>query len=179
MPQRLARNPIVAINAMPCPGTGQAAHLWIAAVLLVAFLACGLYLWRMGHVGVTQIETELANTVAVETWLQAANRSTGRVEDRESQGVWREITGPRSDRADWLAADQSTTVEITNLILEGDLAAVEALLTVRQTGARYRQTRFYRHTDNGWVRTAPQPQLWGQTTYAADRPSALPLPRAR
>ncbi len=52
-------------------------------------------------------------------------------------------------------------VELQIVTLQGAEAEVRVVTQPQPDGQPYRQTRFYRETDQGWLRTPPVAELWG------------------
>jgi hypothetical protein len=53
-------------------------------------------------------------------------------------------------------------IEITDFALQGDRAMAQVRVTDRSSGAVYRESRFYRETNQGWLRSQPAAELWGE-----------------
>lgn len=85
-------------------------------------------------------------------------------QNHEMMNGWYEL-GQRGDdlRAAIVAADPTAhlglTVQAVNA--QDDQAEVEVVTYDKQNVPAYRQTRFYRWTNAGWQRTAPDATLWG------------------
>ena len=113
---------------------------------------------------------EVRRTVDRELWLAENGRpdQLASIIDAEADPAWRASheqaepathTGIRGERL-------PTEVAVDAVELHGDLARVTvrvAQLDPASPVGSYRETRFYRTTAQGWVRTSPQPSLWGAT----------------
>ncbi len=135
----------------------------IAPLLLVLLLAAGVWEWRAGQRLVAQDKAELQTALHLEQWAvtQDAAQAARLTLDPEI------ITDPQPYAAEFAAlvnAAQTGAVPLTTTFelvdVRGDLAVVKVRLTPA-AGLAYRQTRFYRRIGQGWLRTTPDPTLWG------------------
>lgn len=146
--------------------------LWIAglALLLVAGLG-GLWLWQQAQRGLTRAEEELADVAALENWAEADGRDALRVAllDSAADPSWREQL-PRAQLPLLAAladapetASGAAAIEIEFLDLRGELALAQVAVRDERLPLAYRETRFYRDTGEGWLRTAPDPAFFGES----------------
>jgi hypothetical protein len=136
-------------------------------VVLLCLVAVGGWLWQRSQAGLQEIEEELRTTTFLE--LQAVQQ--GRmpiVVDRVAQKVdaGQQAQFLREFR-DWQAAlpaeapTANSGMELTLVNLQEDLAVVELVTAASEGKQAFRQTRFYRRTGHGWLRTPPDAALWG------------------
>ncbi|GEM_PF-5064749 len=131
-------------------------RLWIGlglAGILVA--ALGLFLWRQAQIGLAKLEADVARTVALEEELRRVGRETLLLDPQ----------APRDWQQDILAQhrqDPGTEVQVLQVAIQGQWAVAQVELRAPDRPLPYRETRIYRRTANGqWLRTAPEPELWG------------------
>jgi hypothetical protein len=137
----------------------------LTALLLVGLCSTALILWHKATAGVAQIEGELYEAVKLETWMdfKAGDISRSMLDD-ETPKKWQHILQKEQL---YLSStlDERTTIMVSDLIFGKEfgkeIVAVQVVLNSVKGGTTYRQTRFYRSTNDGWLRTAPDITLWG------------------
>ena len=129
---------------------------------LVVLSLVGAYLYHQARTGLAQVESELATAVDTERWAASIG----------SQAVLEEALDPAAPDA-WrsriLLEHEQIAAGTAGRLLPADARPLlfgdgVALVQVRErstTGSVYVTHRFYRETEDGWVRTTPQPALWG------------------
>jgi len=150
-------------------------------------LALGILL--LAGIRVTSAHQEaLQNVKTIEQEVRAAEEAELRMQDDaphvSSHALVQEDA---SLYVKWMTAQESRSpiggvnqgepvlaLDIRHTWVDGDIAASTLTLTEPATddGAAmsYRQTRFYRKTEQGWLRTQPDPALWGPPlTLETDR----------
>jgi hypothetical protein len=111
-------------------------------LLLIAIVAG--WMWQSARPEQARMEGELRSAAQQELWPSTENRRDGAAN----------LTGTVGSNSQ-LAAD----LEIVDM--QGDRAVVRMISAADSQGQTYRQTLFFRFTEQGWVRTAPDPALWG------------------
>ena len=142
-------------------------YLWRVVVLLLVLAGVGDWWWRTERTALPQPIAEVTAT---------AQQEVSRVAHRPDPLV-ASAPGHQSDPDWWLqyghdVLDLRVTVQATesNAGLDAVLSTVDfqgeqaiaQIITNPKSGApAYRQTRFYRRTAAGWLRTEPDAALWG------------------
>ena len=135
--------------------------------LLVVFVATQLLI-KQAEQNITHIRQEIGDVMVSEAWNEQAQNMTlahsgsdiQPLQNWQSSVAWNQVGTPDSIGADITMLPQA----IQDVELQGDLALVEVTMTGRGTSqqtAPYREVRFYRQTEDGWRRTAPQASFWG------------------
>ncbi len=148
-------------GASAMPGLRGGYGAWIAGVLLCLLAAVvGLRLWVQAQTGLTAVETGLTHSLAAEQ--RAAAESNGFLAmallDPEADLSWRIWLLGQQRQPD----ERVLEVKIVDFVLAGDRAMAQVRLTDPERGAVYRENRFYRETPQGWLRSQPAPELWGE-----------------
>jgi hypothetical protein len=146
---------------------------WHAGAALVMLLITGAWLWYQAEQGAraheAEVESELDHRVQAEMWV-AANQDVELALNLAADPLvpaWQRNFG-RDDHTIAMLQTLSTTspltVEFQVIGLEG--AQADVIMTIRDLsgGIDLRQRRFYRHTETGWLRTAPSVEHWGPFT---------------
>ena len=151
---------------------------WLTLQLLRGFALCFVALILLDSVARspeerTRIRAEngIRNVLAIEEEARRTDNQDlfSQLIDRQNTGQWQRIWH------DSLVAEQSTTIEqsptdapvVTLLKIEpaGRLVMTEVLVNQPSSGwtqfRPYRETRFYRKTERGWLRTVPGNRYWG------------------
>jgi hypothetical protein len=131
--------------------------------------AAGIALYQRASRNLAQIQMEIANTVNAEVWSQRhnANDMSGMWIDPEAPQLWKSSVYATSDSAG--AGSVAPAAFIQDVDLDSGLAMVRVRIDVPGTHGRngaYLETRFYRLTETGWLRTAPQEEFWGKENSA-------------
>lgn len=141
-------------------------------LVMVVFLTAGVgaaYAYQEASQGVEIIKQEMEAVVDTEQWMQrnapdlAAEVAVG---DASSLTMKRIIAQEQAALDAHMDEDRpAPTVRIEETWFAGDVVAAEVTFT-QSAGEGdaprvYKQTRFYRDTPRGWLRTAPDPALWG------------------
>ena len=151
------------------PGTSTAGRtrsirLWtltIAAIFLVG-AASFFWLWREAQAGLEDVRNELTAAIELEIWAdkQGDRAMAAGLLDENASPVWRNQTMTR-----FFPLPQGDKHQISAHISDFDLVEGRALVTVVVTDNRlaapYQETRLYRKTKTGWIRTAPSADFWG------------------
>ena len=137
----------------------------VVPVLVAVLLLTGGWGWWAGRSRLAQHEAELQSALYLEQWavtrndLEAARLTFDLEAFPETQPFDAEferlVNGQRLS-----ATDPPLTTTFDLVDVRGDLAVVNVHI-LPYTGPTYRQTRVYRHTEQGWLRTTPDPTLWG------------------
>jgi hypothetical protein len=160
-----------ALPASPRPRRPGAHRLTGLVVLL--YLVLGGWLLRTAQAGLTTVETELTHTVDAELWTEregaappAAGLTTPALPLAHADATY--FQQQRVHQMQTLATQaqdeaqgQWSSVNVAILDLEGDVAVVQMVLQPVAGGPAHRQTRVYRRTEAGWLRTAPSAAAWG------------------
>ena len=132
----------------------------VAALALVSLL--GAYLYHQASTGLAQVNAEIATTVDTESWAASNGSQAIRQEilDPTAPPAWRSrMLLEHIPMVDETAGD-NPPVDVHPLLFRDGVSLVQ----VRErspTGPVYVESRFYRETTDGWVRTTPRPELWG------------------
>lgn len=129
---------------------------WYAVLLLIGVgaLSAGLYFWQQAQTGLTQIKTDVREAVAAETALRSNDTI---LLDSQAALEWQRALRARAEHS----ASQNISTTITSVDLLDDKAMVRLHTTSSTQPLPYRETRFYRQTAAGWLRTAPDAGFWG------------------
>jgi len=141
----------------PRRGRRGAARIAILACALVAAAVVGyLLLRRQVEQANRQIAFQIENVVALEA--DACGRGDTALclaQQDEHAGAW------YAQRARQIESGEVTSagpVQVHGVRVRGDVAWVE----VSEGDGPLRRMRFYRHTDRGWLHTAPDLRFWGR-----------------
>jgi hypothetical protein len=141
--------------------------LWGGVLTLLLLAGAGVWLWHTVQAGLDQIEGELSSAVQIDLASVASVPTPPGV-------TWATDAAARAWQ-DQLAREQNTlhtllpqdipvdqlTTNVETINLQGDRAVTEFVTTAKDEKQAYGQTRFYRHTAEGWQRTKPDAILWG------------------
>lgn len=134
---------------------------WGSGLLLCLLIATvGLRLWMQAQAGLAAVEAGLRHTLSVErrAAVEGDNLLAAALLDSEAEFGWRvrllEVQQRRTERM--------LDAEIIDFALAGDRALAQVRLTDPESGATYRESRFYRETPQGWLRSQPSEALWGE-----------------
>jgi hypothetical protein len=126
----------------------------------------GAWAWREAEAGLAQIDAELSAAVGQELWAiqegrseLAATLATGSREEL----FWSRLKRDYDLLVDAAASTSTAGGILANmemLQLRDDQAVVRVLIGIGDE--KYRQTRFYRRTSEGWSQMPPQPALLGE-----------------
>jgi len=138
-------------------------------MILVTAGIGGLYARNQALKGIAEVEDGVQAAVAAEQWVQqhAPELTAEMLLDNDASDYveWMAIRERELLAAISQVEEPNATLEVGNTWFVGDHAAVELMVTVAGAkvgnGAIYRQTRFYRETPQGWLRTQPNLELWG------------------
>lgn len=146
------------------PGRVYLTRLWtlaIAAVFL-AGAASFFWLWREAQAGLEEVQDELAAAIELEIWAdERGDRAMAAgLLDETASLTWRNRTLTRffpSPGGD----ERQITANITDFDLQNGSALVTVVVTDSRLAVPYQETRVYRQTKTGWIRTAPSAGFWG------------------
>lgn len=151
-------------EAPPTPAGSDSRRGWVysgSGLLLCLLIAIvGLRLWMQAQAGLTAVEKGLSHTLTLEHQAAVENDellSTALL-DSEAEFGWR----VRMLEVQQQNAERMLDAEIVDFTLAGDRALAQVQLTDPQNGATYRESRFYRETPQGWLRSQPSEALWGE-----------------
>ena len=133
--------------------------LMAGAVLLCA-LVWSLHLWRQAQAGLAQVEADITQSLVLDGQAQQAGDDllAEALLDDQSDANWRRRVLAEAQRA---GGAGPTAAEILSMDLHGDRAVARVLVTDARSPMPYRQVRFYRETERGWLRTQPDLSFWG------------------
>lgn len=137
-------------------GAGRWRGWTVAGIALCLALAVGLPLWRQAHVGLAAVEKSLTHTVALESQAQETGDAllAAALIDPQSEVDWRA-------RIETGLLQEAGETKILDFSLRGDRAVARIRVAYPQNGGVYRESRFYREAEGGWLRTEPDASLWG------------------
>ena len=145
-------------------GRRRSARLWtltVAAVFLAA-VASFFWLWREAQAGLELVRDELSAAIELEVWADERGDRAMAVSllDGFADEAWRNQMMAR-----FFPPTESTQRQIAVQIDDFDLQEGRALLHVIVSDSRlatpYQETRVYRETTSGWIRSAPGADFWG------------------
>lgn len=149
-------------SAPATPGLRSGYGVWIAGTFLALLAAvAGLRLWTQAQAGLAAVETGLGHSLAAEQRAAAESNEVlaDALLDPEADLSWRIwLLGQQRQ-----PGEQALVAEIVDFALAGDRAMAQVRLTDPESGAVYRENRFYRETPQGWLRSQPAPKLWGES----------------
>jgi hypothetical protein len=143
-------------------------YIWGGFLSLLLLLAsAGGWLWHTAQAGLAQIEGELSGAVQLELVSSAplhAPLAVTRATDSAAMAWESQLEREREILHRALLADApktppDITVHTTNL--RDNLAVTNFVTVATDDTQAYQQTRFYRHTAEGWLRIQPDAELWG------------------
>ncbi len=142
--------------------------LWGGVLTLLLLASAGGWLWYTAQAGLDQIEGELSSTVQIELAsvapvpaLLGVTRTTAPVSLAWEKQFEREQNILHTFFPPDIPVNQLIT-DLETINLQGDRAVTEFVTTGTDGTQALRQTRFYHHTAEGWQRTQPDAELWGQ-----------------
>ena len=132
----------------------------VFALVLVSLL--GAHLYHRARIGLAQVQSELATAVDTESWAASSGSQAVRqgVLDPAAPDIWRSrILMEHAPIAENIAGG-NPPADVRPVLFRDVIALVQ--VRERSTaGSVYVEHRFYRETEDGWVRTTPRPALWG------------------
>jgi hypothetical protein len=139
----------------------------LAAIVLACALA-GFWLARRSDQVMTRVEMEIRSAAAAEDWTrQNRPRALPARVDAQVDPAWQQAW---LDDAGLQPVHAAGDVTVRRIEVQGDMALVE-MVVAQPVGSwlpvPYRQTRAYRETEQGWLRTAPSSALWGDAMTQA------------
>lgn len=147
-------------------------YIWGGLLALLLLLAtAGGWLWHTAQAGLEQIEGELNGTVQFELASVApvpAPLGVTRITDRAAIAWKKQLEREQDTLHTLLSPDipvDQLTADVKTINLQGDRAVTEFVTTAKDGTQAYGQTRFYRHTAEGWQRTEPNAELWGSLRH--------------
>ena len=141
--------------------TSRSRQFALLALMIVAAVAA--VVWYEARTGVAAIEAELQQMAAAETWIdRSGDIDAGRsLVDSEADNEWQDDFVRRVYATSSAAPGaEPHTVAVENLRLRTGAAMAQVVVT-DASGAALRETRFYRETPAGWMRTEPLAVFWG------------------
>lgn len=121
-------------------------HWRLGAATLLMLAATGVWIWSVAQRGVAQIEADLRESVEVELWKKPSEDGQ-EIDERSLVG---QLDGARP---------YSSSVQLQAIV--GETAIVQVVTQLERDLPALRQTRFYRQTADGPLRTKPNAELWG------------------
>ncbi len=135
---------------------------WASGLLLCLLAATvGLRLWMQAQAGLAAVETGLSRMLVTENRaaVEGDEPLAAALLDPEAEFDWQ----VRMLKVQHQAREQTVNVEIIDFSLADDRAMANVRLTDRSSGAAFRESRFYRETGQGWLRSQPTAELWGES----------------
>ncbi len=142
----------------------RAVRLWTltVAALFLAGAASLFWLWRDAQAGLDLVRDELNAAIALEIWAEErGNRvMAASLLDEFADETWRNQMMAR-----FFPPLETTPRQIAVQIIDFDLregnALVQVIVSDNRLAAPYQETRVYRETTSGWIRSAPGADFWG------------------
>lgn len=132
------------------------------AALCLAAGATLFWLWRDAQAGLDLVREELNAAIALEVWAEERDDRMMLVGllDADADPAWRNqmmtrFYPPRDP------SPRKISVRIEDFDLAEGRALVQAVVSDNRLPAPYQETRVYRETNGGWIRTAPGADFWG------------------
>ncbi len=147
--------------------------------ILLAGAASLFWLWQEAQAGLDAVRDELTAAIEREVWAEEREDRMMAVDllDDLANPTWRNqimarFYPPADERA------RRISVTISDFDLKESRALVQVLVTDSRLAVPYQETRVYRETNTGWIRTAPDAAFWGtwesqESEYFAFRYRAL------
>lgn len=137
-------------------GAGRRRGWGVAGIALCLALVVGLHLRRQAEIGLVAVEKSLSHTVALEGQAQGTGDAllAAALIDPQSEVDWRA-------RIETGVLQEAGETEILDFSLRGDRAVARIRVAYPPNEGVYRESRFYRETAGGWLRTQPDASLWG------------------
>ena len=153
-----------------CPRTGLRSRLFVLFLAGILAVAAGAHrLWQVAEVGIEQTRAEVQETADLEVWAQLNIDSHGAgplVDGRADERWLRSHRWQQALARHWSDKKGAIVgVEVYDVEVRGDLAAADIVVTksgIPWAPTPYRETRFYRQSKDGLVRTAPHVAFWGE-----------------
>lgn len=147
---------------VPAPPHVQVGRVFWASTLILCLLASvvGLRLWIQAQAGLAAVEKGLNHTLTTErrAAVEGDDLLGAALLDPEAELSWRNWMLGQQRQA-W---ERMLDAQIVDFVLDGDRAMAQVRLTDAESGAVYRESRFYRETAGGWLRSQPAEELWGE-----------------
>lgn len=133
---------------------------YVAGSILCLTLAVGLLLWHRAQAGLAAAQTSLSRTLVLESQADKIGDEllAKALLDLQTDTDWRKRMLSEMARTESGSGDE---LELLDFALQGDRAIARVRVTNRETGFTFRESRFYRETADGWLRSQPEPTLWG------------------
>ena len=124
-----------------------ARHWRIGAVLLMVVAIIGDGIWRVAESGINHIETDLRASIEADLWWESMQKDSDPANHATTaqEGLSRPPSGA-----------------VHSLTLLDKTAIVQLVTEPTAEQPAFRQTRFYRQTPAGWLRTVPDATVWGE-----------------
>lgn len=155
----------------------RAIRIWaltIAALFLAGAVSV-FWLWREAQAGLEEVRDQLTAAIELEIWADERGdraMAAGLLDANASptwrnQAVTRFFPLPDGD-------ERQISAHIADFELHNESALVTVIVTDSRLAAPYQETRVYRKTKTGWIRTVPSADLWGiwesqESTYFSFR----------
>lgn len=140
--------------------TNSWASWTVAGIVLCLALAVSVHLQQRFRTGLAATQKSLSHTLALES--QASEMGDELLAtallDPQADTAWQKQMLAEMERTDGRGADK---IELIDFVLQGDRAIAQVRVTDAETDFAFRESRFYRETAGGWLRSQPEPTLWG------------------
>ncbi|MBI3958108.1 MAG: hypothetical protein HY328_04805 [Chloroflexi bacterium] len=142
----------------------RSARLWAltVAALFLAGAASLLWLWRDAQAGLNLVRDELNAAIALEIWAEERGdrAMASSLLDEYADESWRnQIVTRFFPLAD--GTPRQISVQIDDFDLKEGRALVQVIVSDNRLATPYQETRVYRETTSGWIRSAPGADFWG------------------
>lgn len=143
------------------PGRNHGIFVITSLLLSVLLLAISLRLWQQAQAGLAAVERSLAHTLALESQALAAGDGllAASLLDPQADPERADIYPGALKRIGWSGPVE---MELLDFEIAGDRALARVRVVDETSGAAFRESHFYRETADGWLRSRPTADLWGE-----------------
>lgn len=121
--------------------------LWaMTGLFCVCLCSVGYLLWRTAERSLAALEVELRDAIVLDSWISDTPRHLQSAPQ----------TSPQS-----LSPSAQTAIVLQDFDLYGNVACTEVVVNDPALPLAYRETRAYRNTEMGWLRTSLPSDFWG------------------
>jgi hypothetical protein len=136
-------------------------------LLVLVLSTIGFYLWLKYEDGMAGIRRDVEHAASLErsAWDAADEVTFSAILDPEADPGWKGHMRRMFDHGRrWgIQSALSQGARVDELDVHGNTAVAQIEIpALIPGGSAYRETRFYRYSGDQWLRTSPDPDLWGR-----------------